>query len=287
MRHVEVNIDHRFITLGYSLLRQYCRKIAKEGIPQTDQEAILECIDKMVDYCLLIETQAFIEATAQCDLEVVRGISHQVRNPLTVIGGNVLRLKSHADSDSPVHRIYDTILEENKRLENMVIDMGVYSDLFQKEMEFLDIDLARLIAKVIGDLKKKGAIQGSRVDVEIEGNFPAVEGDRESLETMFAYLLQNSLEAADPEEPHIRISGKIWEKDHRFVQVEIFNNGTPPRPEDIPNLFVPFYSSKPYGTGFGLPIAQVAAHKNLGELFLEPLAGEGTKYVIRLPAHLR
>jgi len=103
---------------------------------------------------------------------------------------------------------------------------------------------------------------------------------------MFTYLLQNSLEAADPEEPHVTISGRVWEKDHCFVEVEIFNNGTPPKPEDIPNLFVPFYSSKPCVTGSGLPIAQLAAHKDLGELLLEPIAGEGTKYVIRLPAHV-
>ena len=58
-------------------------------------------------------------------------------------------------------------------------------------------------------------------------------------------------------------------KDLGFVEVEIFNNGKSPNLEDMDNLFVPFYSSKPYGTGFGLPIAQLAAKKNMGELYLE------------------
>jgi len=50
------------------------------------------------------------------------------------------------------------------------------------------------------------------------------------------------------------------------------------------NLFVPFYSSKPHGTGFGLPIAQLAAKKNQGELYLERVPEQGTKCVIQLPA---
>jgi len=49
------------------------------------------------------------------------------------------------------------------------------------------------------------------------------------------------------------------------------------------NLFVPFYSSKPLGTGFGLPIAELAARKNLGDLSLEPVPEQGTRCVVKLP----
>ncbi|MDY6880233.1 MAG: ATP-binding protein, partial [Thermodesulfobacteriota bacterium] len=97
-----------------------------------------------------------------------------------------------------------------------------------------------------------------------------VHGDGEDLETMFIYLLQNSMETADPEEPLIRIWSRPWQREASFVEVEIFNTGKPPEPEEMDHLFVPFYSSKPYGTGFGLPIAQLAARKNLGDIYLEP-----------------
>jgi len=42
-------------------------------------------------------------------------------------------------------------------------------------------------------------------------------------------------------------------------------------------------SSMPYGTGFGLPIAQLAAKKNRGELYLERVPDRGTKCVIQIP----
>ena len=110
LRHVETNVDQRFISLGYSVARQFCQNVAEAEIPISDRETVLVCVDKLIDLCLLIETHAFISGTSQCDMEVVKGISHQVRNPLTIIGGNITRLKRDIVPESPVHKVYDTIL---------------------------------------------------------------------------------------------------------------------------------------------------------------------------------
>jgi signal transduction histidine kinase len=135
LRHVELNIDHRYIALSYSVLRQFCQKIVETEMPADDQKPILIIIDKMADFCLLIETHAFIEATSRCDMEVVRGISHQVRNPLTVIGGHAMRLMNRAKKDArkDIALACNTIIEESKRLEKMVTDAAIYSDMYEKE----------------------------------------------------------------------------------------------------------------------------------------------------------
>jgi hypothetical protein len=72
LRHVELNIDHGFITLSYSILRQFCQDIVKKEIPKEAHKEVLIFIDKMVDLCTLVETHAFIEATSRCDMEVVK-----------------------------------------------------------------------------------------------------------------------------------------------------------------------------------------------------------------------
>jgi signal transduction histidine kinase len=71
--------------------------------------------------------------------------------------------------------------------------------------------------------------------------------------------------------------------DARFVRVEIFNTGKRLTHEEISNIFVPFYSLRPYGTGFGLPAAHLAARKNLGEIAFESLEGLGTRCITWLP----
>jgi signal transduction histidine kinase len=284
LRHVELNIDKRFINLGYAFVRQFFHETAKEDVPSADLHSVTTTLHKLVDFCVLIETHAYVTATSQCDLEVVRGISHQVRNPLTVIGGNILRLQKKVDPTSPVHRTYETILKENERLEAMVRDAATYSELYQKEPAISEVSLQRVISGALKDLEKARADKKVTIAVELDPEYPNVQGDPKDLETMFYYLLQNSLEAASVQDPLIRISSGGKEKDLGFVEIEIFNNGRSPNQEEIENLFVPFYSSKPYGTGFGLPIAQLAAKKNMGELYLERVPDQGTRCVIQLPA---
>ena len=283
LRHVEVNVDKRYINLGYSFVRQFFHRVTLTLAPEDGRGALLLALDKMVDFCVLIETHAYVTASSQCDMEVVKGISHQVRNPLTVIGGNILRLQRNVEPDSPLFRTYETILMENKRLEAMVRDTNVYSDLFQKEPLVADYSLEMIIAKALKRLGTMEQMKTARVEMALDPSVPLVRVDRVDLETLFYYLLQNSLEEADPSDPLIRISSKPVDSDGAFVEVEIFNIGNPPSPEDMENIFVPFFSLKPYGTGLGLPIALLAARKNLGDLYLEPVAGEGTRCVIRLP----
>jgi len=283
LRHVELNIDKRFINLGYAFVRQFFHETANKGLPSADLHRVTTALNKLVDFCVLIETHAYVIATSQCDLEVVRGISHQVRNPLTVIGGNILRLLKKVDPASPVHQTYETILKENERLEAMVRDAATYSELYQKEPAIDVVPLESVISEALNGLEKARAHKRVAIAVELHPEYPDVQGDAKDLETMFFYLLQNSIEAADAQEPFIRVSSRAKEQDLGFVEIEIFNNGKSPNQEDMDNLFVPFYSSKSYGTGFGLPIAQLAAKKNMGELYLERVPEQGTKCVIQLP----
>lgn len=287
LRHVEVNLDQRFINLGYSIVRQFCNEIVREGIPVVDQDSVMSAIDKMVDLCLLIETYAYIAATSQCDMEIVKGISHQVRNPLTVIGGNIIRLQRQVDPSSPISKTYETILGENKRLEAMVTDAGAYSEMFEREPAFSETPLESLISGALERLKSTHWVENIKIDMDLNSECPMVYGVPEDLEMMFYYLLQNSLEAVDQKAPYIKISSRLLVSTNSFLEIEIFNNGVPPSKEDMDNLFVPFYSSKPLGTGFGLPIAGLAARKSLGDLILEPVSGRGTKCAIKLPIPLK
>ena len=287
LRHVEVGVDHRFITLGYSYLRQFCQDTIKTGIPGKDRETILRVVDKMIDLCLLVETQAFIEATARCDIGVVRGISHQVRNPLTVIGGNIARLKRKAAPDDPAHEIYDVLMAENKRLEAMVNDAAVYSEMFQKETVFSRISLQELIPDILARLKERFILDNLEIVPDLDPEASEVHADRDDIGVMFLHLLENSFEAMDRARPLIRISSRRRKEEPSFVEVDIFNTGRIASAEEIAGLFVPFSSTKPYGTGFGLSIARLAARKSLGDIFLEPVPGEGMRSIVKLPAVIK
>ena len=282
LRHVEAEVDQRFINLGFSLVRRFCQAITKAEIPPADQQDVLIDIDRMLDLCLLVETQAFITATARCDIEVVRGISHQVRNPLTVIGGNVLRLKKKVGHDNPAYRAYEIILDESKRLENMVNDVEKYSEIFEREPKLSIIVLETLVQRAVRELQggyKHGELD---IDLHLDPDFPVILGDSDDLELMFYYVLQHGLGTRDADEPAIRITSSQKDASPEILDVEIFQAGRPPSQEETENLFVPFYSSTPYATGFGLAIARLAARRSFGDLYLEPRSDSVTKFVIKL-----
>jgi signal transduction histidine kinase len=282
LRHVELNIDKRLINLAYSKVRQFCQDIAWKEVPLKDLQVFLSALDKMVDFCLLIETYAYVSATSRCDMEVVKGISHQVRNPLTVIGGNVMRLKRDAEAGSQALIAYETILDESRRLEMMVKDVVAYSEMLQREPFFTVISLKDVITAALNKLKQNQSLKKAQIEFSPDAGLQ-VHGDADDLEIIFYQLLQNSLEAVNAGVSSIRISVQIDASDRRFARVEILNTGEHLTDEEISNIFVPFYSSNPYGTGLGLPMAQLAARKNLGRIDFEQVEGLGTKCIVLLP----
>lgn len=282
LRHVEMNVDQRYVNLGYAAARQFCHQIIATEIGLELRPRIAATVDKMLDLCVLVATDAYLTATTRCDLEVIKGVAHQVRNPITVIGGNILRLQRKVEADSRDSAIFESILQESRRLERMVVDIGVYNEIFREDPRFTVISLEDLVASTIKELKVSKNMQDVEVGIAIDPRFGLVKADAYDLEIMLRYLLENSFEAVDPANPQISISSWAGSND-RFIRVEIFNNGTPPSLEDLENIYTPFYSSKPTGTGFGLPIARMIARKNLGSVTLEPLPGVGTRCLVTLP----
>ena len=285
LKHVEINLDQRFVNLGYAIARKFCEQVVLAEVPLEKLGTVSGTVNQLLDLCLLVETHAYISATVQCDREVVRGIAHQVRNPVTVIGGNIRRLQKslEANADSPVRKAYETIMAESRRLERMVADIRAYTEIFQTEGRFVLISLRSLISGALETLRETTDMEGITVEMDLNPDWPDVVGNPEGLRTMFIYLLENSLEAVLPANPCISISSAPLGFPPRFLQVVIFNTGDLPRLEDMDLLFTPFYSSKPTGTGFGLPIARLVAAKNLGSVNLVPMGEHGTRCVVTLP----
>lgn len=282
LRHVDVNVDQRYVNLGYSATRQFCHGIIESEIALELRQKVIATVDKMLDMCVLVATDAYVTATTRCDLEVIKGVAHQVRNPITVIGGNILRLQRKIESSYKDSQMFESIIQETKRLERMVTDIGIYNEIFREDPRFTVNSVGDVAARIADEIKRERDAENVVIEVRIDPHNALVKGDPRDLEIMFRYLLENSFEAVDPLKPYIEIKAKA-DHNERFVRVEIFNTGIPPKKEELDSMYTPFYSSKPTGTGFGLPIARMVARKNLGSIMIEPVSDEGTRCVVVLP----
>ncbi len=282
--HVKINLDHRYVNLSYCLARSFCRKIIREQVPVGQQNDIGEAVEKILDLCLLIETDAFITNTYQCDREVIMGIAHQIRNPLTVIGGNIMRLKRIPDSsDNMVEGTYETILGESRRMEKMVNEVCTYNEIFHKHPEWQVLNLHEQLIKVIEECKSSYSLD--KLDLQI--GFAPLEimilGDPWETGILLSHVLNNAFEGVDPENPLITVQTSLDPGNQKFALVEVFNTGVLTMPDDPKQLFTPFYSTKSAGTGMGLSIARAAARKIKGHISLYLAPGGGVICMVSLP----
>lgn len=282
-RHVEVNLDQRYSNLGFSVIRQYCHSIIKDNIPPERAFSVAEVVNRLVDFCLLVETIAYIEMMSRCDIELIKGIADKIRNRITVIGGSIKRLSKKVSPDDPAHDVYDSLISQSFSCENMVLDIKKFFEVFQRETEIEKISVEDLIKEAIERLKFKDTESRARIDINISPEAPFVLSDRKDLSELFYEVLSNSFDALDPQDPYISISTSVDPSLPGRVKVEIFNRGIPPKTEDLDKLFTPFFSTKPLGSGFGLPIALLVARKNYSKISIEPVEGRGTKVIIILP----
>ncbi|NJD55887.1 MAG: GHKL domain-containing protein [Nitrospirae bacterium] len=283
LRHVEVNLDQRYSNLGFSIIRQFCHKIVLSDVEHGSRTSILRLIDDIMDLCLLVETSAYIEATTRCDIEIIKGIADRVRNPVTVIGGGIKRLQKKVEADSPAFGVYESLLSENNRLEHMVTDIKMYFEMFQEEPVFHSLELEPIIRKTSERLKENGKFAAVKLETAISPDAAGIMADARDMECMFYHLLQNSFEAVDPKDPRVRISTRTVTEPHPGILIEVSNTGKPIREEDLDKFASPFFSTKPAGTGFGIPIIRLAVRKNHGKVVFLPARDEGMIVMITLP----
>jgi signal transduction histidine kinase len=134
------------------------------------------------------------------------------------------------------------------------------------------VDLAELVRRVAG--------LETRIRVEL-GDAPAlkVRADPDQIEQLLINLVRNAVDAA------LETGGKVtidWRVKGPWVEVVVEDEG-PGLPASA-NLFVPFFTTKPEGSGIGLVLSRQIAEAHGGALTLEPRAPEpGSRARIQLP----
>ena len=133
----------------------------------------------------------------------------------------------------------------------------------------------------LGSLLERVVLLEQRLGVQFNPGPPAVlQADSDQLEQMFINLLANAVDAsiANGSQP-VRVH---WRVSDSFVSVVIEDRGL--GIANTENLFVPFYTTKPTGSGVGLALAQQIARAHGGEISLVNRDdGEGARATVRLP----
>lgn len=218
--------------------------------------------------------------------ELTVSIAHEVNQPLGAIvtnGHACLRLLSRTNPD---------IDEARRAVECMIADGIRASEVIKRIRGLLkksrdgksscniNDNIREVLAFTAGELTKNGV----NVRTELAHGLPYVIADRVQIQQVVLNLILNSKEA---------MSGAGWEPRELLIRSEqagpeivvtVTDTGVGIAPENRESIFVPFFTSKEGGLGFGLSISQTIVEAHGGRLWTKPgYNGQGTTFQFSLP----
>ncbi len=221
-----------------------------------------------------------LQQTDEQRRQLLADVTHELRNPLTVIQGN---LEGMLDGIYPAEEAgLRSLLEETNILSRLVEDLRTLalaeSGALQLHREPADVGL--LVGEVLGTFRTQAEAAGITLRAEGEKDLPAVDLDQGRIRQVLTNLIVNALRYT-ARGGEIRISCHV-EREHLILKVQDSGRGIPP--EDLPHVFERFYKSADSGgMGLGLAIAKQLIEIHGGTLQAESAPGMGTSMNISLP----
>jgi PAS domain S-box-containing protein len=204
-------------------------------------------------------------------------IAHEIRNPLFAISGfanSLLRLKDLSETGRNKVQV---ILEESKRLDNILKSIVNFSRPTQAATQEVDVNA---IAQSVMELMRIACEQqGINVVLQLSPQAAKAKADPELVKQCLINIVKNAMEAMAGGGTLTVQTG--MEDD--FVILEVKDTGPGIPREIFDKIFNPFFSTKGKGAGIGLAMVKKIMDDIGGELDLKNRPGEGVKVALRLP----
>jgi two-component system, NtrC family, nitrogen regulation sensor histidine kinase NtrY len=222
-------------------------------------------------------TQALSEQELQAWQRLVRVLGHELNNslaPIKSIAGSLLTILSRQplaeDWRDDMQRGLSVITSRSESLSRFIGTYARLAKLPRPQLQPLDV------AASVG----RAASLETRLEVRVEaGPEVTVQGDPDQLEQVLINLLRNAADASLVTGGGVRTG---WRRDGSMLEIWVKDDG--PGLSGTANLFVPFFTTKPGGSGIGLVLSRQIAEGHGGALTLQNRAdGPGCVARLRLP----
>ncbi|RVU29199.1 nitrogen regulation protein NR(II) [Neptunomonas marina] len=271
---------------GHAYTRREAEIISSAGDTLTVDYSV-SCIHEHGQPFLLVELQARdrlrrIEQEKEMLMRhettrnLVRGMAHEIKNPLGGIRGAAQLLEAELD-DPELHEYTQVIIEEADRLRNLVDRLLGSHKIAQRQPLNVHSVLERVCTIVKAEVTGQVIIER-----DYDPSIPELLGDNEQLIQAVLNVVRNAVQAMlenDIPAPVLKLRTRtrrqvtLSAESHRLVCcIEIIDNGPGIPEEMVKNIFFPMISGRAEGTGLGLSIAQsiISQHHGLIECHSEP-----------------
>jgi PAS domain S-box-containing protein len=207
-------------------------------------------------------------------------VGHDIRNPLQAIVSDVYLLKSELDSmpEGEERKIVEESLDGIEKnidyINKIIADLQDFARPLNPKAEETDLKL------VINDLLKKNSLpENVKVKVKVEGAARKVAVDSTFINRILSNLVTNAVQAM-PKGGEVTIHAYKKENDYLITVIDT-GVGIPEAVKS--KLFMPMFTTKSKGQGFGLSVVKRMTESLGGTVSFESTEGKGTTFTVRLP----
>jgi len=222
-------------------------------------------------------SRALREEERQAWQRLVRVLSHEINNslaPIQSIAGSLRSLLGRAPRPADADEDLESgLVVIGARAESLSRFMRGYARMARLPAPVLaPVEVDALVNRVVALEKRRGVLVR-------RGPAVTMRGDRDQLEQLLINLVGNGVDAAADTGGDVEIS---WERDDDVLELLVVDGG--PGLPATSNLFTPFFTTKPNGTGIGLVLSRQIAEAHGGTLTLENRTdAQGCVARLRLP----
>jgi len=208
---------------------------------------------------------------------LVKGVAHEIRNPITTIGGFSSRLKRDLKDEPKLQKYINIIIEESKRLENIVTEVHEFAGAQSATMN--PDNMKEVLNQVVTEFGEQARKQDIKLIVKIDKDIPSILMDASQITKAFSNIIENALESM-PHGGKLTLGAKL---DNANIVTSIEDTGCGIARENLDSVYDPFFTSKTRGAGLGLTMVHQIIMNHSGELKFKSKEGVGTTVTIRLP----
>lgn len=230
-------------------------------------------------------------ALARLKSDFVSNVSHELRTPLSLIRLYAETLEmGRLKSPEKYQEYYSIIRKESERLTALISNILDFSriEAGRKEYDFRETDVKELVHNTLESYRYQIEQNGFIFEEKIADNVPSLRVDREAIARSLLNLVNNALKYSQDR----KFIGVNVFRANGTVKVEVEDHGIGIPPQEQQKIFEKFYRvgdplvHNTKGSGLGLSLVRHIAQAHGGDVSVDSVPGQGSKFTISLPVRL-
>ncbi|MGJ3238309.1 MAG: ATP-binding protein [Anaerolineae bacterium] len=239
-----------------------------------------------IGHIIVMQDITHFKETDRLKTELVATVSHDLKQPLSVMRGYLDLLKMVNEFDEKSMRYVDNLnfaFASMQQLIDDLLDIARIEAGIKLEME--EVNLLDVLARSVRSNTQQSDMKSIKLTLDLPENLPVIQGDPKRLEQVFNNLVSNAVKYTQPE-GDVTISAEVRQN---TLRVSVKDNGMGIGAEDQAQIFERFYrvrrpeTDSIEGTGLGLAIVKSLVEAHDGKIDLKSVLGSGSTFRVTLP----